>query len=307
MIVSVVIPTLNEAENIGRCIASIAAHWPAAVPVEVLVGDHGSTDETREIAAALGARALSFRGGTVGELRNRVVAECKGSVLVFLDADCTVTPEWGAALPDALHDIEIHRRQITGSICSPPDSNNPFIRFWFARIQRNNTGYIGTGHMIVPTELFNELRGFSAGLRSGEDYDFCMRAKAIGARIVPRQQMKVVHYGYPLSAWSFVRRESWHGSGDFQSFGRFMRSKVAIVAATFSAMQTGAVLFLPFRLDVALMLQGSVVMLVLVASIAKFPHLSLGARIANVGIFYLYLIGRSISLLVAWRQRLPRE
>jgi hypothetical protein len=187
-----------------------------------------------------------------------------------------------------------------------PDSNNPFIRFWFARIRREDTGYIGTGHLIAPIKLFNELGGFSAGLRSGEDYDFCMRAKAIGARIVLRQDMKVVHHGYPLNAWSFVRRESWHGSGDFQSFGRFIRSKVAVVAAAFSAMQIGSVLSLPFRIDVAIVLQGSAVLLVLVASIAKFPRLGLGSRLANMGIFFLYLVGRSFSLFVAWRQRPPR-
>ncbi len=49
--VSVVIPTFNEAEAIGGVIREL----PRAVVAEVIVADGGSTDGTREIAAAAGA------------------------------------------------------------------------------------------------------------------------------------------------------------------------------------------------------------------------------------------------------------
>src|SRR5512138_2999752 len=94
VLVTVAIPALNEAVNIGRCVASIREHFPPQLDLELLVGDHGSSDGTPAIAERNGARVLSFRGGTVGELRNRIVAESHGSILVFLDADTTVTPEW---------------------------------------------------------------------------------------------------------------------------------------------------------------------------------------------------------------------
>ena len=54
MRVSVVIPTYNEAGSIARVLEEI----PASLVTEVLVVDAGSTDGTREIAAARGARVI---------------------------------------------------------------------------------------------------------------------------------------------------------------------------------------------------------------------------------------------------------
>ncbi len=54
MRVSVVIPTHNEAQAIGRVLADL----PADVVTEVLVVDSNSTDGTPEIAAKMGARVL---------------------------------------------------------------------------------------------------------------------------------------------------------------------------------------------------------------------------------------------------------
>lgn len=299
MLISVVIPTLNEAANIGRCIASIKSHWPSSLHLEILVGDHGSTDSTIEIAKAGGARTISLPGGTVGELRNRVVAECRGSILIFLDADCTVTVEWGENLPMTLHDIGTHPRQVTGSLCYAPDSDNLLNRYWFSRIDRDSSGYIGTGHMIVPAELFRELKGFALGLRSGEDYDFCMRAKAAGASIVLRPDLRVVHHGYPLTVASFLRREAWHGLGDFQSLEAFKASRVALASASLLATQSAAFLAAPFRIDIAIVLQSCVIALVFGFSVLKFPNLGLWPRLVNAGIFYLYLIARGLSPFAA--------
>src|SRR5882672_6306912 len=54
MRVSVVIPTHNEAQSIGRVLADL----PAELVTEVLVVDSNSTDGTSEIAAKMGARVL---------------------------------------------------------------------------------------------------------------------------------------------------------------------------------------------------------------------------------------------------------
>jgi len=52
--VSVVIPTHNEAQSIGRVLTDL----PADVVTEVLVVDSNSTDGTPEIAEKMGARVL---------------------------------------------------------------------------------------------------------------------------------------------------------------------------------------------------------------------------------------------------------
>jgi glycosyltransferase involved in cell wall biosynthesis len=305
--VSIAIPALNEAANIERCLTSIRSCFPQGLELEILVGDHGSVDGTPAIAAAQGARVVPHRGGTVGGLRNVIASHCSGSVLVFLDADTTVTPEWGAGMSEVVLDLQRRPAQITGSMCSVPDVPSAFIRYWFAKIPRVTTEYLGTAHLIVPAALFHELGGFDPALRSGEDFDFCERARQHGAALVVRSDLKVVHHDYPLTAGDFLRRECWHGSGDFQSLDRMLHSRVALAALLFMGIQLAALLALLLAPAWFLGLEALTVVLALGLSVLKFRKLGIGARLANVGIFYLYLIGRAGSALSVWKRKLTPQ
>jgi rSAM/selenodomain-associated transferase 2 len=90
MRVSVIIPTLNEAERIESAVRSA---WDAGAS-EVLVSDGGSRDATRELAAAVGARVVAGETRRALQL-NRAAELAKGEVLIFLHAD-TLLPA-GAA------------------------------------------------------------------------------------------------------------------------------------------------------------------------------------------------------------------
>ena len=60
--VSVVIPCLNEEENIERCVtAALDAMRDAGIPGEVVVADNASEDRSAELAAAAGARVRAGR------------------------------------------------------------------------------------------------------------------------------------------------------------------------------------------------------------------------------------------------------
>lgn len=302
--VSIAIPALNEAVNIERCLTSIRNCFPQGIELEILLGDHGSVDGTPVIAAAQGARVVPHRGGTVGGLRNVIASHCSGAVLIFLDADTTVTPEWGSGIGAVLRDLQSRPAQITGSMCSVPDIPNAFIRYWFAKIPRLTTEYLGTAHLIVPAALFHELHGFDPELRSGEDFDFCERARKYGAALVVRPELKVVHHDYPLTAAEFLRRECWHGAGDFQTLDRTLHSRVALAALSFMAIQLAALLALLLAPAWFLGLEALTCVLALAMSVMKFRKLGIGARLVNVGIFYLYLIGRAGSALSAWKKKL---
>ena len=90
--VSVVIPTLNEAEHLPGALASV--DWAD----EVIVVDGGSTDETVSLARATGARVLVVEGRTIAAQRNAGIAAAHHHWILALDADERVTDELRATL-----------------------------------------------------------------------------------------------------------------------------------------------------------------------------------------------------------------
>jgi teichuronic acid biosynthesis glycosyltransferase TuaG len=87
--VSVIIPTWNRAHTIRAAVESVLAQTH---PVqEVLICDDGSTDDTREVLAAIGDSRVKLiegpRAGRPAIPRNRGIREAKGDWLAFLDSD----------------------------------------------------------------------------------------------------------------------------------------------------------------------------------------------------------------------------
>jgi glycosyltransferase involved in cell wall biosynthesis len=93
--VAVIVPTLNERQNIESCLRSVARF------AEIVVVDSGSADGTVEAAEGLGATVVRFCwDGKFPKKRNWLLDNqafaCKWAL--FLDADERVTPEFEAEL-----------------------------------------------------------------------------------------------------------------------------------------------------------------------------------------------------------------
>ena len=86
MPISVVIPAYNASATLERCLTSIASS--TVQPLECLVVDDGSTDESAQIAASFGATVVAT-GGPYGpaHARNLGCRYAKGDILLFVDAD----------------------------------------------------------------------------------------------------------------------------------------------------------------------------------------------------------------------------
>jgi glycosyltransferase involved in cell wall biosynthesis len=105
--VSVIIPTHNEAQAIGRVLADL----PRDLVTEVIVVDSNSTDETPELARKLGARVIEEPRRGYGRACLTGIANAQNpDVVVFLDGDYSDRP---AELPIILAPILEGRADIT--------------------------------------------------------------------------------------------------------------------------------------------------------------------------------------------------
>ena len=91
--VSVVIPTYNRSDRILPTVASVLAQ--TASPLEVLIVDDGSTDDTARVCADLPepVRYIKKENGGVASARNVGIREARGEWVAFLDSDDTWDPE----------------------------------------------------------------------------------------------------------------------------------------------------------------------------------------------------------------------
>jgi glycosyltransferase involved in cell wall biosynthesis len=89
-LVSVVIPCLNEAENIEECVtAALEALRRMEVPGEVVVADNNSEDDSAQIAERAGARVIVEQRRGYGSAYLAGFAASRGRYIVMADADLT--------------------------------------------------------------------------------------------------------------------------------------------------------------------------------------------------------------------------
>ena len=176
-LVSVVVPTRNEARNIEPCLrafdAAAAAGW-----CETLVVDNASDDHTAELAARCGARVFR-QGPERSAQRNRGWREARGAFVFFLDADMRV--------PAATLD-EIRARLAADD---PPDAL--YVREvrvgggWWIRMRNFERSFYDATCIdalrVIRRSLLEEAGGYDEALYACEDWDLDRRLLARATRV----------------------------------------------------------------------------------------------------------------------------
>ncbi|WP_063774094.1 glycosyltransferase family 2 protein [Streptacidiphilus rugosus] len=149
---SIVIPALNEAENLPTVMATIpvrelrAAGWET----EVVVVDNASTDGTAEVAGSLGARVVPQPQRGYGNAYQAGFDAADGDVIATGDADCTYPFD---ALPGLLHTLVDHDVEFMTT----------------DRLSRENRSAMKTSHTIANHALSALSRAlFRNGLRDSQ-------------------------------------------------------------------------------------------------------------------------------------------
>jgi len=194
-LVSVVVPTRNEADKLPKLLYSIKNQCYR--DIEVVVADYMSIDSTSQIAKLFGARVLNVEKPGVGYATYLAVNECKGEIIIRTDAD-TIFPKdiisFTVAMLRRKNKLVAH----VGHVYYDGGFIENAMAFYYDKYLRKpwNT----TGHFIAfKRELVEKGINFNPKLRYDDDWDF-------GYRVYQAFGPHVFSYNYYRSVLVSARR-----------------------------------------------------------------------------------------------------
>jgi len=176
--VSIVIPTLNEAQRLPVLLDCLDAQTRPAD--EIVVADSASGDGTQELAKARGARVVP--GGRPAVGRNAGAAAATGDLLLFMDADAEPGPRF---IERAIAEFERRGLDVATAPMRPAGHEAEFA-FWCAVAE----GYVRALQKLSPhavglcilarREVHETIGGFNETVVLAEDHDYARRAARVG-------------------------------------------------------------------------------------------------------------------------------
>lgn len=223
--VSVVIPNFNGAKYLESCIASVLeVKYPE---FEVIISDDASTDESVRIANSYALKNKKVRvienpknmGASAS--KNNGVAAARAEIVVFLDSDTEVKPDFLTKLiSELISDEELAACQSVimdyddraliqqaGGIINPLTGWLSGILQWQKYAEEKKKGtlrsrYIAgvSGSLAVKRHFFERVRGFDEReARHSEDVDFSWRMWVAGGKIKLISDSLIFHKNKPMS------------------------------------------------------------------------------------------------------------
>ena len=210
-VISFIVPVRNDAGHLRRCLGAIRAS-SRALPVEMIVIDNGSTDESVEVARTAGARTMVMPGRRVADLRNAAAGLAAADLLAFVDADHEIDPDWSRAAVEVLQDPSV---SAVGSQYRAP-AEGTWVQRMYDRLRRHEPGcrpveWLPSGNLVVRKSAFERVGGFDTSLETCEDVDFCQRLVAAGGRLIATDRLRSVHRGDPKTLKALFLGELWRG------------------------------------------------------------------------------------------------
>jgi rSAM/selenodomain-associated transferase 2 len=154
MRISIIIPTLNEAENLASAIASARSDSTA----EIIVVDGGSSDATAQIAASSGAKFYVVSKGRAKQM-NAGAAIAKGDALLFLHADTRLPADFDVHVSRVLNEPGVVAGAFELSLNGPERGLRFIERMVKWRSKVLQMPY-GDQAIFLRADLFREAGGF---------------------------------------------------------------------------------------------------------------------------------------------------
>jgi glycosyltransferase involved in cell wall biosynthesis len=180
--ISIIIPTLNEAKYLERVLKSIRNQNSQAL--EIIIVDGGSTDNTLEIAKKYADAIpikIAIKKSNIAQARNSGAKLAKGEILIFLDADSTIAPNFIMKCKEIFSNKKI--AAVYGKMI--PFDEEKTLKFQFLAfigyrivpklsLLLRNPIFPGAC-MVVRKSAFESINGFREDLDTSEDIDLYRR------------------------------------------------------------------------------------------------------------------------------------
>jgi rhamnosyltransferase len=212
-VISIVIPVKNGGGDLARCLEAIGRQV-IGEPVETIVVDSGSSDDSVQLARGHGAlvREIPARDFSHGAARNLGASLAQGELLVFISQDAyPVEEDWLARLSAPLHAEEavagVYGRQLPHEGASPPERY--FLDFLYGPEPRTQRA-ASSSELTMETTLFSNVNAalrralwerfpFPEDLIMSEDQDWSRRVLLEGYAVVYEPGAAVRHsHNYTL-------------------------------------------------------------------------------------------------------------
>lgn len=198
--ISIIIPTLNEANNLVRLIPFLAG-LEKNIITEIIVVDGGSTDNSIEVATKFGATVISSPICCRADQLNAGAKIAKGSILYFVHADSFPVE---TLAEDILAAINSGYR--AGCFSYEFDSKRPMLKInsWFTRF---NGIFAGGGDqtLFIEKSFFKELGGYDEKFTIMEDFDLVRRIRKLTQFKLVKKSIKVSDRKYQTNSWLTVQ------------------------------------------------------------------------------------------------------
>lgn len=223
--VSVVIPAYNAAATIGETLKALGTQ-SGAPPMEIVVVDNASTDETATIAKALGARVLYEEQRGPAAARNCGIAAAAAPLIAHLDADTVPSRRWLSQLVVPFAD-ETTVLAAGNTLCYPPQTaaeryvHESGLYDTQRAIGRAVFPFVPSLNMAVRRDAALAVGGWNVQMPTGEDVDFSHRIlKRFGGCIAYAESAVLYHRVRATDA--ALKRQAWtYGEGAADLYRRY--------------------------------------------------------------------------------------
>jgi glycosyltransferase involved in cell wall biosynthesis len=226
--ISLVIPTVNEGENLSMTIESIQETITGAY--EIIVVDNGSTDGSTEFIEQKNDPCIRLlntgeRLGVAGA-RNYGAAFAEGNILIFVDAHMLFPSDWLTPILDVLHEEQVELVVPAVSAWGNPHAIGFGISWKGERLEPKWLGKQSSDPYAVPLaggcfqafhkDFFYEIGGYDPGMTNfgSEDLEMCLRVWLLGYQVKIVPQVDISHrfrrsapysFGWLDTSYNFLR------------------------------------------------------------------------------------------------------